>query len=96
MATTANKIETALKIMNQHDWYWCMSESNSACGYARGSMRAFVELVASINDAAIIKAMRDLWMAKYQLVHNRCSKESFLTREAELMAIINQSNAMAA
>ena len=88
MATTANKIEKALSILNHHDWYWMMCDSNSAYGYARGSMRAFVELVASINDAAIIKAMRDLWLANYEFAHNRCDKETFKARETELMAAI--------
>ena len=99
---TANKIETALQILSQHDWYWCMSDSNSAFGYAYGSMRAFVELIATINDAAIIKAMRDLWTANYEYVHatmfgsNDAAKAEFKAKEAELMAVINQSYAMAA
>ena len=96
MATTANKIEKALEIMNHQDWYWCMSDSNSAYGYACGSMRAFVELVATINDAAIVKALRDLWTANYEYVHERCDKETFKAREAELMAVINPTFKMAA
>ena len=99
---TANKIEKALEIMKSHDWYWMMCDSNSAYGYARGSMRAFVELVASINNAAIIKAMRDLWTAHYKYVHatmfgsNDAAKAELKAKEAELMAVINQSYAMAA
>ncbi|WP_028907462.1 hypothetical protein [Xylanibacter ruminicola] len=92
MATTTNIIETALQVMNRHDWYWCMANyTNPAYGNAYNEMRTFVELVATINNAAIIKALRDLWIAKYQLVHNRCNKESFLAKEAELMNIINQA-----
>ena len=96
MATTANKIEKALEIMNHQDWYWCMSDSNSAYGYACGSMRAFVELVATIEDAAIVKALRDLWTAHYEFAHERCDKEAFKNREAELMSIINPIYKMAA
>ena len=33
MATTANKIEKALSILNHHDWYWMMCDSNSAYGW---------------------------------------------------------------
>ena len=96
MATTANKIEKALEIMNHQDWYWCMSDSNSAYGYACGSMRAFVELVATIEDAAIVKALRDLWTANYEYVHSKSDKETFKAKEAELMSIINPTFAMAA
>ena len=102
MATTANKIEKALQIVNGHDWYWMMCDSNSAYGYARGSMRAFVELVATIDDAAIVKAMRDLWTANYKYVHatmfssNDVAKAEFKSKEAELMAVIKPTYAMAA
>ena len=102
MATTANKIEKALSILNHHDWYWCMSDSNSAYCYACGSMRAFVELVATIEDAAIVKALRDLWTATYNYVHATMwsssdkAKAEFKAKEAELMDVINQSYAMVA
>ena len=102
MATTANKIEKALSILNHQDWYWCMSSSNNAYFKACGSMRAYVELVASIEDNTIVKALRELWKATYEYIHatmldsNDSAKAVFKTKEAELMAIINQSNAMAA
>ena len=102
MATTTNKIEKALEIMNHQDWYWCMSDSNSAYGYACGSMRAFVELVATIEDAAIVKALRDLWKATYEYIHatmfggNDEAKAEFKAKEAELMAVIKPTYAVAA
>ena len=102
MATTANKIEKALSIMSSHDWYWCMSDSNSAYGYARGSMRAFVELVATIEDSTIVKALRDLWTAHYEFVKatmwgsNETAKALFQSKEAELMAVIKPAYQMAA
>lgn len=102
MATTANKIEKALSIMSSHDWYWCMSDSNSAYGYARGSMRAFVELVATIEDSTIVKALRDLWKATYEYIHatmfggNDEAKAEFKAKEAELMAVIKPTYAVAA
>ena len=88
---TVNKIEKALSIMRNHDWYWMMSETNKAYGYAYCSMKSFVELVATIDNGSIVKAMRDLWLANYEFAHNRCDKENFQTRKAELMAIINQA-----
>ena len=102
MATTANKIEEALSILKGHDWYWMMSDSNSAYGYARGSMRAFVELVATIENSTIVKALRDLWKVTYEYVHatmwssNEEAKETFKAKEAELMSIINPTFAVAA
>ena len=102
MATTANKIETALQIMNQHDWYWCMADSNSAYGYAYGSMKMFVELVATISDSSIVKALRDLWTATYNYVHatmwsaNEKAKAEYESIKANLMAIIKPTFQMAA
>ena len=102
MATTANKIEQALSLMNSHDWYWMMSDSNCAYGYACGTMRAFVELVASIEDNTIVKALRDLWVATYNYVHatmfgsNAEAKAEFKAQEAELMSIIRPAYAVAA
>ena len=99
---TANKIEKALSILNNHDWYWMMSESNSAYGRAYNNMRMFVELVATINDKAIVKALRALWTAHYKYVgatmfgSNNEAKETFKTKESELMAIIKPAYQMAA
>ena len=103
MATTTQKIEKALSIMQTHDWYWCMADyTNPAYGNAYGSMRCFVELVATINDNVIVKALRDLWMATYNYVHatmfssNDKAKAEFKAKEAELMAVLSPSYAMAA
>lgn len=101
MATT-NKIERALQILSQHDWYWCMADSNSAYGYAYGSMKMFVGLVATIEDSTIAKALRDLWKATYDYVHatmwssDDAAKAEFKAKEAELMAVIKPTYAMAA
>ena len=102
MATTSNQIETALQILNQHDWYWCMSDNNSAYDRAYSNMRMFVELVAGINDSVVVKALRDLWTATYKYVKatmwesNEAAKAEFKAKEAELMNIINPAYQMAA
>ena len=103
MATTTNKIEKALQILKGHDWYWMMADYTCpSYGDAYGSMRAFVELVATIENSSIEKALRDLWKATYEYVHatmfgsNDAAKAEFKAKEAELMAVINQSYAMAA
>ena len=102
MATTTNKIETALSILNGHDWYWCMADSNSAYSKAYSNMRMFVELVASINDSVVVKALRDLWTAHYKYVKatmwssNDDAKAEYKVKEAELMAVIKPQYATAA
>ncbi len=103
MATTSQKIEKALSIMKSHDWYWMMADyTNPAYGNAYGSMRAFVEVVASIADSAIVKALRELWTATYEYVHatmwgsNPEAKETFKAKEAQLMAVLQPQFAMAA
>lgn len=100
---TSQKIEKALEILKGQDWWWCMSDyTHPAYDYACGSMRAFVELVATINDKAIVKALRDLWTATYNYVHatmwsaNEKAKAEFETTKAELMAVIKPQYAMAA
>ena len=103
MATTSQKIEKALSILNHQDWYWSMADySSPAYGNAYGSMRAFVEVVASISDNTIVKALRDLWKATYEYVHATMwsssveAKETFKTRESELMAVIKPAYSIAA
>lgn len=105
MATSTNskKIEKALEILKGQDWWWCMSDdTHPAYDNACGSMRAFVEVVASITDRAIVKALRDLWTATYEYVHATMfgsSKEKdskFEATKAQLMAIIQPQYAMAA
>ena len=103
MATTSQKIEKALSIMKSHDWFWAMADyTNPAYGNAYGSMRAFVEVVASIADATIVKALRELWTATYEYIHatmwssNEAAKAEFKAKEASLMAVILPQYAMAA
>lgn len=101
--TTQQKIEKALSIMKSHDWYWRMADyTNPAYGNAYGSMRAFVEIVTSINDKAIVKALRDLWTITYNYIHatmwsaDKKAKVEFETAKAQLMATIQPQYEMAA
>lgn len=98
MATT-EIINKALATMNNHDWYWMMADySHPAMDYARGNMRFFVELVTTISDAGIRKALRELWIATYDYIHaNMWSKDEkasklYETKKAKLMAIILPSD----
>jgi hypothetical protein len=101
--TTNNKIEKALLILKHQDFYWMMCEySRSAYSSAYSSMRAFVELVATIEDSTIVKALRDLWTATYEYVHatmwgsNEAAKAEFNAKEAEFMAVIKPTYSVAA
>ena len=83
---TLELINKALATMNNHDWYWCFADyTHPAIDNARGNMRYFVELVATITDANIRKALRDLWVATYENVH---ANKVYEAKKAELMAII--------
>ena len=102
-ATTQQKIEKALSILKGQDWYWFMADyTHPAYDYACGSMRAFVELVASIDDKTIVKALRDLWTATYDYIHatmwskSEEAKTEYENKKAELMAIIQPQYAVAA
>ena len=104
--TTQEVIYKALEVMNSQDWHWYMSDFqiNEMKDKAYGTMRYFVELVASINDATIRKAMRELWMTTYNykgLSSPMSSPSEIQTREynnrkAELMAVILPSYNMEA
>lgn len=92
---TIEIINKALSTLKNHDWYWMMADySHPAMGYARGNMRYFVELVATIADADIRNALRELWIATYDYIHaNMWSKDEkanklYETKKARLMAII--------
>ena len=100
--TTKEIINKALEVMNGQDWYWYMSDYqvSEMKDKAYSTMRYFVELVASINDATIRKAMRELWIVTYNymgLSSPMSSPSEIQTREydnrnAELMAVILPSS----
>ena len=96
--TTKEIINKALEVMNGQDWYWYMSDYqvSEMKDKAYGTMHYFVELVASINDSTIRKAMRELWMATYNYkslsspMSSPTDKEvqEYNNTKAELMAVI--------
>ena len=93
--TTTQKIEKALNILKYQDWTWYMADyTHPAEDDARSSMRAFVRLVATIADKAIVKALRDLWVATYNYYRaikwgrNKEAEVEYDNKKAELMAVI--------
>jgi hypothetical protein len=99
---TMEIIYKALEVMNGQDWYWYLSDyqSSEMRNKAYSTMRYFVELVASISDATIRIAMRELWIATYNymgLSSPMSSPTDTQTKEyndikAELMAVILPSS----
>ena len=103
---TTDIINKALEVLNSQDWYWYMSDYqvDEMRNKAYSTMRYFVELVASINDSMVRKAMRELWTTTYnfkELSSPMSSPSETQIREfnnvkAELMAAILPSYNMAA
>lgn len=51
---TIETINKALEVLKNHDWWWMMADyTHPAIDNARGSMRYYVELVATIKDAVV-------------------------------------------
>ena len=101
--TTTQKIESALRILDNQDWTWSMADyTHPAEDDARSSMRAFVRLVATIADKEVVKAMRELWIATYE--YNRATKwgrnekaeTEYENKKTEFMAIIKPQCMVAA
>ena len=60
--TTMDKVEKALQMINEHDWWWAWAEySDNARDKAYGHMRVFVEFIAEISDVTIASTLRELW-----------------------------------
>lgn len=99
---TTEIINKALEVMNSQDWYWYMSDYqiNEMRNKAYGTMRYYVELVASINNATIRNAMRELWAITYNYMGLNSPMSSptdmqtreYNNRKAELMAAIFPSS----
>ncbi len=102
METISQKIEKALLILEHQDFYWKMADyATKAYNDAYCTMRAFVELVATINDTAIVKALRKLWVVTYNYAQSAMmgrneSAAEYKAKESELMAIINPQLSAAA
>lgn len=99
---TTETIDKALKVLNSQDWYWYLSDYQvvEMKDKAYGTMRKFVELVASINDSTVRKAMRELWTVTYNYKGlsspmsspSEIQTREFNNRKTELMAVILPSS----
>ena len=60
-----NKIQTALEMIENYDWYWSMADE-WRYDSAKAGMRRFVTLVSTIEDEGVRKALRGLWTLRYE------------------------------
>ena len=56
--TQDSKIQKALDMIDNYDWFWSMSD--------KAGMRRFVALVNTIEDEDVRKALRGLWSLRYE------------------------------
>ena len=60
-----NKIQTALEMIENYDWYWSMADE-WRYDSAKAGMRRFVTLVSTIEDEDVRRALRGLWTLRYE------------------------------
>ena len=60
-----NKIQTALEMIENYDWFWSMADE-WRYDSAKAGMRRFVALVNTIEDEDVRKALRGLWSLRYE------------------------------
>ena len=91
--TRNSNIQEALKMIDSHDWYWMMSDYGYERNYnaAKAGMRAFVRLIATIEDNNVRESLKALWMLQHENAHdsiNGRQTKNYEARKAELMTAI--------
>jgi len=89
--TITDKIEKALQMVNEHDWWWPWADyCADARDRAYSHMRGFVELIAEISDKAIVATLRELWevTAKKAWTDDKGKKAKYESIRVELMTTI--------
>ena len=89
--TTMDKVEKALQMINEHDWWWAWAEySDNARDKAYGHMRVFVEFIAEISDVTIASTLRELWevTAHMDWTDDKEKKAKYESIRVELMNAI--------
>lgn len=63
-----NKIQEALQMIDNHDWYWRMADSGYDWRYetAEAGMKKFVALVNTIENKIVRMALRNLWTLRFE------------------------------
>lgn len=87
--TQNTNIQEALKMIDNHDWYWMMSDYNYEAHYnaAKADMKEFVRLVASIDNASIRETLRALWTLAFENARDAINgrRNDTTDKKAELM-----------
>ena len=87
--TQDSKIQKALDMIDNYDWFWSMSD---AWRYdsARAGMRSFVTLVNTIEDENVRMALRGLWTLRYEETSSIISGRNINVSEQrnEYMAVL--------
>ena len=60
-----SKIQKALNMIDNYDWFWRMSDE-WLYSSAKAGMRRFVALVNTIGDENVRTALRGLWTLRYE------------------------------
>ena len=88
-----NKIQTALEMIENYDWYWSMADE-WRYDSAKAGMRRFVTLVSTIEDEDVRRALRGLWTLRYEeassIINGRISGRNINVSEQrnEYMAVL--------
>ena len=88
--TQNTNIQEALQMIDNHDWFWMMTDSGyeSYRNAAKSHMKAFVKLVASIENASIREMLRNLWTLRWESARNSINgkkDEENMAKQEELL-----------
>ena len=59
-----NNINEAINMIEHHDWNWRMADYGYESRYnaAKANMKAFVNLVKTIDNAGVRETLRNMWV----------------------------------
>ena len=89
--TQSNTIQEAIQMINNHDWFWMMTDS----GYdhyresPKSHMRSLVKVVSTIENANIREMLRNLWMLRWEAARNAINGRKDVENQAKQDALIN-------
>lgn len=89
--STAEIINQAVKMINEHDFFWFYADYEAtAREAARGHMVAFVELIHKASTE-VCEALKDLWMARHEWAKKNMfeiAREALRVYEAKEAAVL--------
>lgn len=81
-------INKAVSIIDSFDWYWRMEDTNYKANQAKAKYlkNQFRSILCHITDSEIKEALRQLWIANYNLSRPYRDNEYYINAKAELKA----------